>query len=251
MRSRLRPTFPTTCGALVLAWLVSAIAQAQVIRAPQAAAATPDSFVIDFGPMVGGGSASDGATVRSVSGYLLALERPVHLGRGISIGPRLEIANTFANTRAATDTGTTLSAYDQRILSLGARLAKRLGQGETAPSLFATVVSGRGVSKLTVDESSPRAFRESLYGNIATNHLASEVGGWLPVGPGFSLSVGVLLGRDQLDLRDATGSYQGNGVRSDGSLTLTEGAHGASDGSLASTVTLRAYAMKVGLGLSF
>lgn len=209
------------------------------------------SYQIGFGPHVGGGVLSNGATVRHTSGYSLAVERHWALGTsGLSIGPRFEIANTFVSSRAKDGGTKSVATYDNRFVAAGLTLSQSVGNDRTfAQGAYLSAVAGRGYSKLQVDESTARTFKQNLFGQIAGNYAAAEVGSWVPLKGDFGLNIAIMTTQYQADQSGATGTFEGDEIGPNGELSLTEGAH--STGTLDSRLTMRTVAAKIGLALGF
>jgi hypothetical protein len=263
-----------TLGAVALAAAAaSATATALAQEAGEAAAAAPlpydtsstliddnaaapgsgvGAFVVGFGPYIGGGQMSNGARVRHTSGYTLSIERNFAVGGGFTLGPRVEVGNGFVNARASGDGETDVATYDNRIVAGGVRLAHPIGNALTfAQSAYLTAVVGRGYSKLSIDETTDRTYKQSLYGGINGTYLGSELGVWVPLKGSFGLNLAALASSYTADQSEVGGTYQGDEIGADGSLSLVEGTWSPEDGTLDDQVTMRTVAMKVGLSLGF
>ena len=128
----------------------------------------------------------------------------------------------------------------------------RLMCGETSMwTLMVSAVAGRGYSKLAVDESTDRTYKQNLFGDISGNYFGSEIGGWVPLQGNFGINLAVLSSVYKVDQSNAAGTYEGDEVDADGNLSLVEGRYGEGDGDLAKQVTMRTLAVKVGLALGF
>jgi hypothetical protein len=209
-------------------------------------------FVVGFGPYIGGGQMSNGAKVRHTSGYVMSLERNFAIGRSFTLGPRVEVGNGFVNARASGDGETDVATYDNRIVAGGVRLARSVGTSRTfAQSAYMTAVVGRGYSKLSIDETTDRTYKQSLYGGINGTYVGTELGAWIPLKGSFGLNLAALASSYTADQSEVGGTYQGDEIGDDGSLSLVEGTWAPEDGSLDDQVTMRTFALKVGLSLGF
>lgn len=232
-----------------LAKLVGSLAAALTLSAP--AYGYVSTYQVGFGPHIGSGSISNGANVRNASGYSLSLERHWPLGTsGIAIGPRFEVSNSFLSTREKADGLKSAATYDNRFVAAGVTLSHSVGNDHTfAQGAYLSAVVGRGYTKLTVDESTDRTYKQNLFGKISGNYAAGELGGWIPLKGNFGLNIAFMGSMYRADQSDATGTYEGDEIAADGTLSLVQGGYEA--GELDRQVTIRTYAAKVGLALGF
>src|SRR4051812_21306515 len=90
---------------------------ASLLLASPALAANGEGVQVGFGPFVGSGSISTGAQVRHASGYALSVERAWALTDTLALGPRIEVANAFINTRdSGAGDSKVIGTYDNRIV---------------------------------------------------------------------------------------------------------------------------------------
>lgn len=217
-----------------------------------AAFAEVSEYQLGFGPYVGGGDISTGAKVRSTSGYALSIERNWALSDKIALGPRFEFANAFVNTRQADGDTKTIATYDNRIIAAGFRLSRNVGNDHTfAQGVYLTGVAGKGYSKLSLDESTERSYRQSLRGNISGNYFGGELGSWVPLKGSFGINVAALGSIYEADQSKSPGTYEGDEVGPEGNLQLTKGEYEQDDGTLDERVVMKTFALKVGLSLGF
>ncbi len=209
-------------------------------------------YQLGFGPYVGGGDISTGAKVRTTSGYALSIERNWALSENIALGPRFEFANAFVNTRQEDSGGKTIATYDNRIIAAGFRLSRNVGNDHTfAQGVYLTGVAGKGYSKLSIDESTERSYRQSLHGNISGNYFGGELGSWVPLKGSFGINVAALGSIYEADQSKAPGTFEGDEIGPEGNLQLTKGEYDQDDGTLEDRVVMKTYAVKVGLSLGF
>jgi hypothetical protein len=237
-------------AAIALASMTTAAPFATIARAD-----TTSDYLVGFGPFIGGGTASNDATVRHASGYGLTLERNWFVTPKIAIGPRLEVANQFVSTRANADDASAskvIGTYDNRIFAAGFRLSHAVGNEHTlAQGVYLAGVAGRGYSKLSLDESTQQSYMQSQYGNIAGNYFAGELGGFLPLKGSFGVNLAALGSIYRADQRDAIGTSEGDRVDENGALSLVKTTHAAGDGSLEDRLVFKSWAVKLGMSLGF
>src|SRR5687768_2616723 len=131
--------------------LMKALALLLVLASPAALGAADTQ--VGFGPFVGGGRISTGGDVRHTSGYALSVERRWALVEGLDLGPRLEVANAFVNTKEDLDGAKRVATYDTRIVAAGVTLRGAVGNaGTLAQAVYLSALAGRGYSKLTLDQ---------------------------------------------------------------------------------------------------
>jgi hypothetical protein len=225
------------------------------LSASSSAGAYTSDYHLNFGPYVGGGDISDGATVRHTSGYTLAVERNWAVGTsGLSVGPRIEVSNGFVNTRNkdAASGVTSVATYDNRIFAAGVRVSQNVGAPHTfAQGIYLTAVAGKAYSKLAIDDTGADSFIQRSYGNISGNFFGSELGGWIPLKDNFGINLAVLGSSYRANQSDATGSFEGE-VQNDNGLSLTSGSYdGTADNKLADSVVMKTVAGRIGLSLGF
>lgn len=210
------------------------------------------SVQVGFGPFVGGGDISTAARVRHTSGYELSVERNFQILPGLAIGPRIELANAFVNVKSSSPGEKDIGTYDNRIVAAGFNLSQAVGNdGTLAQGLYLTGVAGKAFSKLTVDHSTDKTYKQSLYGNINGRYFGGELGAWIPLKGNFGVNLAFLSNIYYADQSAAPGTYDGDEVDSQGNLSLVQGQHEKDDGSLAPNVVMKTYAAKVGLSLGF
>lgn len=220
-----------------------------------AAGAYTSDYHLNFGPFVGGGDISDGASVRHTSGYTLAVERNWTIGSGgLSVGPRIEASNGFVSTRSKDDTTgvTSVATYDNRIFAAGVRVSQSVGAPHTfAQGIYMTAVAGKAYSKLAVDDTGANMYKQRTYGNISGNYFGSELGGWIPLRENFGINLAVMANTYRADQSKVTGSFEGE-IPDEGGLTLTRGSYdGTSASELDDSVVMKTLAGRIGLSLGF
>lgn len=214
--------------------------------------AAVSEYQVGFGPYVGGGDISTGAKVRTTSGYALSIERNWALGANVALGPRFEFANAFVNTKKQDDDSKTIATYDNRIIAAGFRLSRNVGNDHTfAQGVYLTGVAGKGYSKLSIDESTERSYRQSLRGNISGNYFGGELGSWVPLKGNFGINLAALGSIYEADQSKSPGTYEGDEIGPEGNLQLTRGNYEEDDGTLDDRVVMKTFALKVGLSLGF
>lgn len=230
---------------------MKALVFATLLASPAAFGATDTQ--VGFGPFVGGGRISTGGDVRHTSGYALSVERRWNLGAGLDIGPRLEVANAFVNTKEDLEGGEKrIATYDTRIVAAGITLRGAVGNsGTLAQAVYLSALAGRGYSKLTLDQSTDRTYMQNLYGKITGDYFSGELGASIPLKGDFGISLAFLGSLYRANQKDAPYSYQGDSVDADGNLSLVEGSGTPGDGSLDERAVIRTGAVKLALSLGF
>lgn len=220
--------------------------------APEATVAAPaPTYALAFGPFVGGGSISNGSSVKNVNGYALSLERRWMLTPSVGLGPVFEVANAFVATKERSADAKINGTYDNRFVSAGFRLSHAVGNDHTfAQALYFTGLAGRGFSKLSITDSAAESTRQSDFGHIRGNFFAGELGAFVPLKGSFGLNLAVNASQYRADQSQATGTFAGDQLV-DGNLSLTQGSYDAANNQLDRTVTMRSMAGKIGVSLGF
>ncbi len=209
-------------------------------------------YQLGFGPFAGSGDISTGAKVRNTSGYALTLERNWPITGGLSLGPRFEFANAFVTARDSDGGDKTVSTYDNRIVAAGLTLSQNVGNDHTfAQGVYVSAVAGKGYSKLSIDQSSDKTYKQSLRGNISGTYFGGEIGSWIPLKGSFGLNIAMLTSLYEADQSKSPGTFEGDQIGPEGNLELTKGKYDENDGTLEKKVNMRTFAAKVGLSLGF
>lgn len=223
------------------------------VRGSLEVAREPD-FIVAFGPFVGGGRTDAGGRVRHASGYSLAVERPIALSSGgFSIGPRLELGNSFINTKDKGPATTTVSTYDSRLIGAGIVASQKVGTPTAlAQRVYLAATAGRGYSKISLDESSETVYRQSELENISGTWMQSELGAFMPLKGSLGVSLALIGSRLALDQSAARGTFRGDEVGEGGSLTLVSGSiDNEREKKLAEKAAFDTLALRLGLSIGF
>jgi hypothetical protein len=223
------------------------------VRGSLEVAREPD-FVVAFGPFVGGGRTDAGSRVRHASGYSLAVERPFAIGSaGLTIGPRLELGNSFINTKDKVAAVTAVSTYDTRLLGAGVTLSQKVGTPTSlAQKVYLAATAGKGYSKITLDETSETAYRQSELENMSGNWFQGELGTFMPLKGALGVSLALIGSRLEIDQSAAHGTFRGDEVQEDGSLALVSGSvDNEREKKLAEKASFDTLALRLGLSIGF
>jgi hypothetical protein len=216
-------------------------------------AAPQNPYQIQFGPFIGSGNTSSSGKVRHSSGYGISIDRNYPLSDGLSLGPRLEVANSFVNTRAKSDSLKHTATYDNRFMGLGLTLRQKVGNQHTLAQLaYLSVTTGRGFSKLTIDSSSANMFQQVHFGKIEGNYFGSEMGAWLPLGDDFGINVAFMVQQFRADQTAVgNGSRSGEYLSPEGQQYLLTGSVSKEDSGLDDEILIRTVAGKISLAIGF
>lgn len=213
----------------------------------------PD-LIVAFGPFVGGGRTDAGGRVRHASGYNLAIERPFNIGsKGLSFGPRLELGNSFINTKDKIAGNSLIATYDSRLLGAGIVVSQTLGTPTSvAQRVYVAASAGKAYSKISIDESNERIYRQSELDNINGSWYQGEIGAFMPLRGNFGVSLALLGNRLTVDQTTARGTFEGDEISDDGSLTLISGNFdNARERKLSAQAAFDTAALRLGLSLGF
>jgi hypothetical protein len=214
------------------------------------------AFRVELSPQVGSGRLSSGESVRHTTGYGVSISHDMTWSWlrdvGIKVSPKAELTNSVLSAlRSRSDTKSVLT-YDNRMISGGVTVSpvtKLPIPGFEFP--YASLAAGRGFSKVTIDESASRTFRQSLYSGISGTFWSGEIGSWIPLKPDFGLSLALVGSSYIADQSQASGTFQGEVLAPDDSLSLVSGSQDGSSAGLAKTLTIDTYSAKVGVFFQF
>jgi hypothetical protein len=223
-----------------------------------AAEITPSqtTFRVELSPQVGSGRLSSGEAVRHTTGYGVSISHDLTWSwlreAGIKLSPKAEVTNSVLSAQRSRNETKSVLTYDNRIISGGltiSPLVKAPIPGLEFP--YASLAIGRGFSKVTIDESASRTFRQSLYAGISGTFWSAEIGSWIPLKPDFGLSLGLVGSSYTADQSRASGTFQGEVLAPDESMSLVSGSQDGSSSGLAKTLTIDTYSAKVGVFFQF
>jgi hypothetical protein len=211
---------------------------------------------VELNPQVGTGTMSSGAKVRHATGYGLALTKPLQnpwlASKGLALSPKIEISSLVVSAQEASPNLKRVSTYDHRIISGGLILSRNvLVHTQPWDGIYASASYGRGFSKLTLDESAPRTFKQSSFSGISGTQWSGELGTWIPLKVDFGLSVALVGSTYKADQTKATGTFEGEELAADDSLYLVSGSRNGTAAGLDPQVSMTTYAAKVGVVLDF
>lgn len=201
-----------------------------------------------FGPFIGGGTDSSGATVRQVTGYSAAVDRPFALSDSLSIGPRVEFTNALLNMKQASGNQSMIAAYDNRIFSAGARVGYHPWSADR--ELYLTLTAGRAFSKVSIDQKTETTFLQDNFSDIDGNHFESQIGLRTLLAENVSLDFAVLAGLTKLDQSRAHGTAEGTEVRDGGTFPLTK-TYNESETGLDDSVMQKVIAAGIAIAVGF
>ena len=214
----------------------------------------PADVLVGFGPFVGGGRTDAGGRVRHASGYNLVIERPFVLGPlGFSIGPRIELCNSFINTKDKIAGNSLIATYDSRLLGAGIIASKTMGSTMTlAQRLYFAAMTGKAYTKISMDESNDKIYRQSELDNVNGHWFQGELGAFMPLKGSLGVSLALLGNRLTVDQASARGTYEGDAIADDGSLTLISGnVDNARDKKLSDRAAFDTLGLRLGLMIGF
>jgi hypothetical protein len=164
----------------------------------------------------------------------------------------MELSNLVVSAQISKDGTKNVLTYDNRIISGGITLSREARL--PIPGLqypYISLSGGRAFSKVTRDESASRTFRQSLFSGISGIQWSGEIGSWIPLKPDFGLSLALIGSSYQADQSRASGTFQGEVLAADDSLSLVTGSQDGPSSGLASTLTIDTYSAKVGVFFQF
>lgn len=211
-------------------------------------------LVLALGPFFGGGFTDSKATMRHNTGYTISLERNWPLGlAGLHLGPRLEFSNNFINTKQQTGDVKSISIYDNRLIGAGIIVRQSTTSAESWLSrLYASLIVGKAYSKILIDESGTRFFRQSEFERLNGTWLQSEIGGAFPLRGSLALNIGIIANRLLIDQSAAIGRYEGDSIAADGSMSLISGnLDNSQQQILANRARFDSLALRLGLAIGF
>lgn len=211
---------------------------------------------IELSPQVGSGRLSSGESVRHTTGYGVSLSRDLSFPwlreTGLRVSPKIELANLVVSAQSTRSGTKSVLTYDNRMITGGITLSRETKlpfPGLEFP--YASLSAGRAFSKVTVDESASRTFRQSLYSGISGTYWSGEIGSWIPLKPDFGVSLALVGSSYKADQSQASGTFQGEVLAPDESLSLVSGSQDGASSGLAPTLTIDTYSAKVGVFFQF
>lgn len=198
------------------------------VTPPTAEPAKPfpsSSYILALGPFLGGGYTDSNARIRHTTGYTVALERTSLLSdRGLSLGPRLELGNSFINTKESLGELRASSLYDNRLIGAGVVVRQlQLPSYHWFPPIYVSFMLGKAYSKILRDESGTRSFRQSEFEQLNGSWFQGELGASLPMQGKLAVNFALLGHRLIIDQSAAIGRYSGDAISADGSMSLLAG----------------------------
>lgn len=252
MISKCRRKFSASLGSLALSLII--------FWAPIATAekdlSTIKGLRLELNPQVGTGSMTSGDRIRHITGYGVAITKPWNFPwlthKGLRLSPKIALENNIVNAQNTADGTKRISTYDNRVLSLGMTLG-RFRESFTQPwdGLFVTAQVGRGLSKLTLDESTRRTFRQSQFSGITGTQWAFEVGSYFPLKEDFGISAAFVASKYRAEAQRARGTFEGEELAEDESLSLVSGFNTAQEAGLSPQVDINSYGAKLGIVFDF
>jgi hypothetical protein len=214
------------------------------------------AFRIELSPQVGAGSMTSGERVRHTSGYGLTIGKPWQTSwlarERLQVVPKIEFLSLIINSQGDAGDVKRISTYDHRIIAVGVSLNRQVDHfNRFWDGLFLGFSYGKGFSKLTINESTARTFRQSQFSGISGTHIAAEVGTFLPLKQDFGLSFGLFTNHFQAQQSGAKGTFQGEELGSDDSLSLVSGTNTAEGAGLKAKVGMSSYGAKLGIVFDF
>ena len=193
-------------------------------------------YFFSVGSFMGGGTITSQEKVKQSLGYGMGVERQFNLGQGLlnfTVGPRIEIANSFLSTKAEEQDTSFVANYDNRIFAGGLHIGKLLGDNASDRGLIREIyingMAGKTFTKLTIDENEPRIYRQHRYHNISGDYFSQELGVLIPTRSGLFVNVAILNTTYKSMQKDAIGTYEESRVTDNPkggfSLHSTEGVH--------------------------
>jgi hypothetical protein len=180
---------------IILAW----------ISAPSLCWADQIQGNISIGPLAGGGSLSNGLSVRYVSGFRLNWLLTQSRGSTWTYGPVVAVQNTYVNAGIKVDSLSQIIEYDNRTGQIGIQLMQN-HYAANKNRFYLQVLSGLSAVKLTIGEVSSNAFTKRNYQGIKGITNTFEIGMKRSMKPNFELKIATLFEQNYLDQSSATGT---------------------------------------------
>jgi hypothetical protein len=208
-----------------------------------------ENWKVDFGPFAGTGSISDAEKIRHATGISFAISRTWALNNKTSIGPMVELINSFVSGRTHSERGTSISSFDHRVASAGFIVDHSFAQGK--PTIFLTALLGKGITKLDIDESTSNSFLQYQNSGVPLNYREVALGTAIPIGnSGSTVNLAVLDSNYTVDQSHAVATVNREERNAKG-IELTSGVETAERQNLKPKSNQRILGLKIGLTMGF
>jgi hypothetical protein len=207
------------------------------------------NWTVDFGPFAGTGATSDPEKIRHATGISFAVSRTWALTNHTSIGPVVQLINSFVSARSESEGKRSISTFDHRVASGGVVINQSFGSNQ--PSLFLAALLGKGMTKLAIDESSANSFLQFQNAGVPLTYGNLEVGTSVPVGSDDNAIKVSVLGSNYIVDQSGAVATVSREERTPNGIELRSETVSAEAQNLRPKANQKIAALKIGLAMGF